>query len=73
MFFSCLLEENMTMILYFTFLYIMAYQFLKYNDMIWSKAPQVVLIWTQKCSNYIDHLQEVMLAEIARGGGWSNM
>ena len=27
----------------------------------------------EKCSNYIDHLQEVMLAGIARGGGWANM
>ena len=30
-------------------------------------------ITPEKCSNYIDHLQEVMLAVIARGGGWANM
>ena len=30
-------------------------------------------ITPEKCSNYIDHLQEVMLAVIARDGGWANM
>ena len=30
-------------------------------------------ITPEKCSKYIYHLQEVMLAVIARGGGWANM
>ena len=30
-------------------------------------------ITPEKCSNYIEHLQEVMLAVIARGGVWAIM
>ena len=50
--------------------------------MIWSKAPglkPIENLWADmkfwlimtpaKCSNYIDHLQEVLLAVIARDGG----
>ena len=37
------------------------------------KTEFLLAITPEKYSNYKDHLQEVMLAVIARDGGWANM